>query len=49
MSVRDAALLAVGTLTRIPVPAPATVDPPTARLAMAFAPLAVLLGALACR
>ncbi len=42
MSVRDAALLAVGTLTRIPVPAPATVDPPTARLAMAFAPLAVL-------
>lgn len=36
---RDGLLLAVGTLTAVPVPAPRTVDRPAAGLAMAVAPL----------
>ena len=42
----DALRLAVGTLTRIPVPAPRTVDPRTARRAMLLAPAVGLLLAL---
>jgi adenosylcobinamide-GDP ribazoletransferase len=38
----DAFRLAVGTLTAVPVPAPATVDRATSRSAMLLAPLAVL-------
>jgi adenosylcobinamide-GDP ribazoletransferase len=45
---REAACLAVGTLTRWPVPAPARVDAATARAAMLLAPwVGVALGALA--
>jgi adenosylcobinamide-GDP ribazoletransferase len=41
MSLRDGVLLSVGTLTRIPVPPPRTVDRVSGGVAMAFAPLAV--------
>ncbi|WP_036555901.1 adenosylcobinamide-GDP ribazoletransferase [Nocardioides insulae] len=39
---RDGVLLAAGTLTAVPVPAPRTVDRAAARVAMLIAPLAVL-------
>lgn len=42
MSLRDSWRLALGTLTRIPVNPPQTIDRPTAGLAMALAPLTAL-------
>jgi adenosylcobinamide-GDP ribazoletransferase len=42
VTVRDAWLLATGTLTAVRVPPPSVVDRPTAGLAMVLAPLAVL-------